>query len=131
MKTFPWAEQLGLNPDPNWQIKTFTNLFLDIMSNFIPNEMMTSGHYDLPWIDKTIVEKKDKHYGNYKNHGYRDRDKATLGAVCTEYKESIEAAKKLYHEIQANSLNNSNTTPISYWKIIYRVMNKSRAPKIP
>ena len=39
--------------------------------------------------------------------------------------------KKAYLEKLANTLNDSNTTPKSYWKILYRVMNKSRAPKIP
>ena len=30
-----------------------------------------------------------------------------------------------------NKLNKPDTTPKNYWKIIHRVMNKSRAPKIP
>ena len=55
----------------------------------------------------------------------------TLEALRNECKESIETAKKIYLEKLANSLNDSDTTPKNYWKIIYRVMNKTRAPKIP
>ena len=78
-----------------------------------------------------MLKKKDKHYRNYKKHGYREEDKATLEALRTECKESIETAKKLYLKKLADSLNDATTTPKSYWKIIYRIMNKTRAPKIP
>ena len=39
MANFPWLEHLNRNTDPNWEVKTFTNIFLNIMSNFIPNEL--------------------------------------------------------------------------------------------
>ena len=58
-------------------------------------------------------------------------DKATLEALRIECKDSIEAAKGTYLEKLAGSLNDPDTTPKNYWKIIYRVMNKTRAPKIP
>ena len=35
---FPWLEQLNLNTDPNWQVKTFTKILLNLMTNYIPNE---------------------------------------------------------------------------------------------
>ena len=38
MKNFPWLQYLNTNIDPNWQVKTFTEIFLNIMSNLIPNE---------------------------------------------------------------------------------------------
>ena len=104
------------------------------MSNFIPNEIKKIVPRDPPWIDrnlKSMLKKKDKHYRNYKKHGYREEDKATLEALRTECKESIETAKKLYLKKLADSLNDATTTPKSYWKIIYRIMNKTRAPKIP
>ena len=37
MTNFPWAEQLRLNNDVNWQVRIFHETFLNIMSNFIPN----------------------------------------------------------------------------------------------
>ena len=38
MTNFPWRQHLNVNTDPNWQVKTFTDTLLNIMSNFIPNE---------------------------------------------------------------------------------------------
>ena len=39
MVSFPWAQHLNLNSNPNWQVKTFHETFLNIMSNFIPNKV--------------------------------------------------------------------------------------------
>ena len=44
---------------------------------------------------------------------------------------AIDSAKTLYLKNLGNQLNDATTTPKNYWKIIHRVMNKSRAPKIP
>ena len=37
MTSFPWLQHFINNTDPNWQVKTFTENFLNL-SNFIPNE---------------------------------------------------------------------------------------------
>ena len=39
MISFPWLQHFGVNPDTNWQVKTFTDIFLTIMSTYIPNEI--------------------------------------------------------------------------------------------
>ena len=45
--SFPWLQHLNNNTDPNWQVKTFTENFLN-MSNFIPNETKTFVPRDPP-----------------------------------------------------------------------------------
>ena len=47
MNNFPWAQHLRLNSNPNWQTKQFTEIFLNIMANFIPNEIKKSVPRDL------------------------------------------------------------------------------------
>ena len=54
MTTVPWHQHLNINPDPNWQVKTFTNIFLNIMSNFIPNEAKRFIPRNPPWIAKPL-----------------------------------------------------------------------------
>ena len=54
MTNFPWLEQLNLNTDTNCQVKTFTEIFLNIMSNYIPNETKKFIPRDPPWITKPI-----------------------------------------------------------------------------
>ena len=69
MTNFPWFEQLNLNMDINWQVKTFTEIFLNIMSNYIPNETKRFVPRDPPWITKpikTMLNRKNRLFKNYK-----------------------------------------------------------------
>ena len=54
MTNFPWLQHLNLNTDTNWQVKTFIDIFLNIMSNFIPNVIKRFVPHDPPWITKPI-----------------------------------------------------------------------------
>ena len=134
LSSFPWARHLSINADINWQVKQFQKIFLNIMSNFIPNDMKKFTPRDSPWINKSLkslLKKKDKMYRNYKKHGYKEEDKIRLDSIRTECNESISAAKLTYLDNLGKDLNESKSTSKNYWKIIHRVMNKSRAPKIP
>ena len=134
LKNFPWAQHFSLNHDVNWQVKSFTEIFLNIMSNFIPNEVKRLVHRDPPWIDKhlkTMLNRKNRLYKNYKKHGYKIEDKIRLDAFREECKEAVENKKVIYLTNLGNKLNDPSTSCKSYWKIINRVMNKCRAPRIP
>ena len=134
MTTFPWAKHLRINTDINWQVKQFHQIFLNIMSNFIPNDTKKIIPRDSPWINKSLkslLKRKDKIYRNYKKHGYKEEDKTRLDTIRTECNESIAAAKLAYLDNLGKDLHESKSTSKNYWKIIHRVMNKSRAPKIP
>ena len=81
MFKFPWLQHLNINQDPNLQLKTFTKYFLNIMVNFIPNETRRIIPRDPPWITKplkTMLNRKNRLFKNYKRHGYKQEDKATL-----------------------------------------------------
>ena len=61
MENFPWSQKLNLNTDPNWQVKTYHENFLNIIASFIPNEIKKCVPRDLPWINKslkTLLKKK-------------------------------------------------------------------------
>ena len=134
MSSFPWHQHLNLNPDSNWQVKTFTDIFLNIMSNFIPNELKRVLPRNPPWITKHLkglLNKKNRLYKNYKKHGYKAEDKVRLNAFRIECKQKVEAAKLSYLQKLGEKVNSPNTTQKSYWKIINRVMNRCRTPRIP
>ena len=134
MENFPWSQQLNLNTYPNWQVKTFHEIFLNIMTSFIPNEIKKCVPRDPSWIDKslkTLLKKKNRLYHNYKRHGYKEEDKLRLETFRTECKEAVESAKLSYLANLGSKLNEPGTTSKNYWKIIHRVMNKCRALKIP
>ena len=104
------------------------------MSNFIPNEVKRFLHRDPPWIDKhlkTMLNRKNRLYKNFKKHGYKAEDKIRLDAFREECKEAVENKKVNYLRNLGDKLNDPSTSCKSYWKIINRVMNKCRAPRIP
>ena len=134
MTNFPWFQHLSLNTDPNWQVKTFIDIVLNIMSNFVPNEIRRFVPRDPPWITKALksmLKRKNRLYKNYKRHGYKDDNKARLVTFCGECQQAVENVKSTYLTNLGNKVNDPNTSQKSYWKIINRVMNKCRTPKIP
>ena len=77
MTNFHWFQHLSLNTDPNWQVKPFIDTVLNIMSNFVPNEIKSFVPRDPPWITKalkTMLKRKNRLSKNYKRHGYKDDD---------------------------------------------------------
>ena len=134
MTNFPCFEQLNLNMDINWQVKTFTEIFLNIMSNYIPNETKRFVPRDPPWITKpikTMLNRKNRLFKNYKKHRYKDEDKVRLDAFRTECQKAVETTKSTYLKNLGNKVNDPSTSQKAYWKIIYKVMNKCKSPKIP
>ena len=101
------------------------------MSNFIPNETKRFVPRDPPWITKslkTMLNKKNRFFRNYKRHGYKTVDKVRIDAFRIECQQAVESAKLVYLTNLGNKIDDPNTF---YWKIIYRMMNKCRARKIP
>ena len=104
------------------------------MPSFIPNEIKRFVPRDPPWISqplKAMLIRKNRFFNNYKRHGYKADDKVRLDAFRIECQQVVEAAKLSYLTNLGNKVNNPSTSQKSYWKIINRVMNKCRAPKIP
>ena len=78
-----------------------------------------------------MLRKKNRLYKNYKRHGYQADDKIRLDAFRIECQQAVEMTKLFYLTNLGDKLNNPNTSQKYYWKIINRVMNKCRTPKIP
>ena len=99
LKNFPWAQHFSLNDDVNWQVKSFTEIVLNIMSNFIPNEVKRVIPRDPPWINKQLkskLNKKNRLYENYKKHGYKPEDKTRLDKFREECHRDVDDAKIAY-----------------------------------
>ena len=104
------------------------------MSNFVPNKIIHVVPRDPPWIDKALknlLNKQNRLYKNYKKHGFKPSDKILVDTFRENCELSIQEAKKKYLNKLGNKLIDPNTSQKSYWKILNRVMNKCKAPKIP
>ena len=104
------------------------------MSNFIPNEIKRFVPRDPPWITKqlkTLLNRKNRLFKNFKKHGYKADDKVRLDLFRKECQEAVNKSKTNYLKNLGNKLNDPNTCQKVYWKVISKVMNKCRASKIP
>ena len=104
------------------------------MGNFVPNETKRFVLRDPPWIIKTLktlLNRKNRLFKNYKRHGYKEEDKSRVDAFRIECQKAVENAKSSYLSLMGDKVNKPGTSQKSYWKIIDRIMNKCRAPKIP
>ena len=134
ISNFHWEQHFRLNPDPNWQVNFFTDTIMNIMTNFIPNKTIQVVPSDPPWIDqslKSMLNKQNRMYKNYKKHGFKPCDKLVVDKFREDCESRIQIAKSNYLNKLGNRLIDPNTSQKSYWKIINRVMNKCKAPKIP
>ena len=69
------------------------------MSNFIPHETIKVKPRDPPWINKTIktmLNKQNRIYKNYKKHGYNHTDKIILDEFREKCRLEIERSKERY-----------------------------------
>ena len=92
--------------DINWQVKTFTEIFLNIMSNYIPNKTKRFVPCDLPWITKpikTMLNRKNGLFKNYKKHRYKYEDKVRLNPFRTEFQDSRNCKINLLKELRKQS----------------------------
>ena len=78
-----------------------------------------------------MLNRKNRLFKNYKRHEYTPVDKVRLDNFRKECQEAVENAKLNYLTNMGNKLNNPNTSQKAYWKIINKVMNKCKDPKIP
>ena len=104
------------------------------MANFIPNEIKKIIPRDPPWITiplETILNKKNIFFKNVTRHGYKLEDKVRLDNFRKECQEAVENAKLSYLANMGKKLNNPNTSQKFYWKIINKVINKCKGPKMP
>ena len=87
VKTFTYIFLNFMSTDTNWQVKTFTYIFLNFMSNCIPNDIKRLVPCDPPWITKpikTLLNRKNRLFKKHKKHGHKIVDKDRLNMFHME-----------------------------------------------
>ena len=77
IRNFNWTDHLSSNCDINWQVNSFTNIILNIFSNFVPNKIVKINPRDPPWISgelKRMLNRQQRLFRNFKRHGCKPED---------------------------------------------------------
>ena len=78
VRDFPWQLELCRNCNPNAQVDVLNKTIMNIMSNFVPNKMVTSKPNVPQWISRHIINmmrRQNKLYKKYKKNGFNIDDK--------------------------------------------------------
>ena len=81
---FPWEVRLRQNPNPNEQVELLNQCVLNIMSNFVPNEVKTICPREPEWLNrnvKNLLRKQNKKFKKYKKNGYKNEDKIIMNRL--------------------------------------------------
>ena len=131
---YPWEVKLGRHSNPTHQVNMLNECVLNIMSNFVPNELKTISPREPEWLNrnvKNLLRKQNKIYKRFKKNGYKNEDKLILDRLKNECFEAISKAKEKYYKELGNKLADPATGQKIYWKIMNKFLNKCKIPRIP
>ena len=134
VRNFDWTTELGRFEDTTCQVEFFNKTLLNIMSNFVPNEMKSFNSHKPPWFNghiKNLLRKQNNLYRKYKNNGFNPNDKLVLDnhrSICSQ---AIIRAKDNYLRREGDKLSDNSTAQKTYWKILNTFLNKCKLPRIP
>ena len=131
---FPWFSELDRLTDPTQQVRLLNKTILNIMSNFVPNEIKTFRPSDPPWYNKDIrygLKKYNKLYKKFKENGFTEQDEEMVENTKIQISTMILDAKEKYLQNQGAKLADPSTSVKTYWKILNGFLNKCKVPRIP
>ena len=134
ISNFPWEVNLLINQNPGHQVKLLNKSILNIMSNFVPNEVKTIRPQEPEWVNaqvKSLLRKQNKIFRKYKMNGYKMEHKRILERLKNECCDAIQTAKENYLRKLGSKLADPNTGQKIYWKILNKFLNKCKIPRIP
>ena len=130
----PWEIKLGNFTNPTEQVDFLNQCILNIMSNYVPNEVKTICPREPEWLNrdvKNLLRKQNKIYKKYKKNGYKNDDKVIMDRMRTECFFKIKNAKEKYLSELGVKLADPTTGQKVYWKILNKFLNKCKIPRIP
>ena len=130
----PWEFRLGHYTNPTDQVNFLNQSILNIMSNFVPNEIKTVRPLEPEWLNpdiKKLLRNQNKIYKKYKKNGFKNEDKIIIDRLRTECFHKIKDAKEKHLMHLGGKLADPTTGQKTYWKILNRFLNKCKVPRIP
>jgi len=121
---FDWAKAFE-NTDANKKVSIFNETILNIMRNYIPNEIKIFDDKDPPWITDEI-----KHIINEKNVTSKKKQ-AKIRSLQRQLKTLIEKSIRKYYFNLSKKLTNPETSAKAYWNILKCFLTNKKIPCIP
>ena len=133
ISNFNWDYVLA-SDDVDMQVSTFNKVFLNVMSNFVPHEIIVCDDKDPPWFNKHI-KNLILHTESVSRNILHSRNNQFLQRRLVRAKELIQTeinlSKQKYFERISKKLCNSNPSSKCYWSLLKSFLIDKKIPLIP
>ena len=121
------------NLEINEMVFLFNRTIKNILSNYIPYEIITCDYRDPPWINNRVKELINEKNDTFQCYLHSNKDPKLFNKVKyiqNESKSLIEANKEKYHSSILKRMKNSLTSTKTYWSILKSLLNNKNIPCI-
>ena len=110
------------------------NTINNVLSNFIPHEIITCDDKKPPWFNKDTINLIKNKNIFYKSHIANENSidkKEAIKALQNKLTSTIQNAKSEYYSKLSMKLSNPETSSKAYWSILKSFVNDKKIPTIP
>ena len=136
LRQISWEDSFVSN-DINQCCTAWTEIFLQIAKESIPNKEVTIRPNDLPWYTSALRQERRKMmrlYSKAKNCNNvltRDAMWTTYNHFRNQYQEHLRLAEEDYNKKLNNSLKNSKMKNKAWWRTVKHFLNRNHRQTIP
>ena len=133
IKEFNW-ERAFSNTSVNEKVDIFNRTILNILSNFIPYEIILCDDKDPPWFNnriKTLIQQKNATYKIYRHSKDNPDFIYRLQFPQERLSTSIESSKERNYARIPSRLSNTQKCTKTYWSLLKIFLNNKKIPLIP
>ena len=115
-------------------VLTLTDILLTVMSDNIPNKIITVNDKDAPWITpevKSAIKRNKRVFDRWKGRGKPEGGRVLVRQVQIETNSFINSAKEAYIKNLSDKLCNPKSSSNVFWSAFKRLLNNKKLTNIP
>ena len=112
----------------------FNKTVLNILSNFIPHEVIVCDDKDPPWFNgkiKSLINEKLRTYNAYRKNIGNSQLRKNLSSLQQRLRDLIDDSKQKYFLRSTLKLNTIQKSTKTYWALLRIFLNDLKMPVIP
>ena len=127
-------QQLFVHLNVNEMSLLFTDVFLDVIGRYVPNQIVTFNEKDAPWVTprvKTAIKRNARVYRKWIKRGRNPNDRENVCKIQNETNRLIKENKKDYYSQLGRKLSDPNIGQRHFWTAFKKLANKKINTNIP
>ena len=133
IEMFNW-DRAFKNSNVNHMVEICTKTIYNILSNFVPHQIITIDAKDPPWFNtkiKSLLQEENKIYKFFQKDRNNTQLLRKLEHLQNRLNNSIDSSKHTYHLRIANKLNSIQKSSKAYWSLLKSFINDKKIPIVP